>query len=486
MLKLCLLLALILPAVAEPNVEAALPRWRQLIGEAMKETGVPGCSVGVVYKGKVVLLEAYGITNVDQPSPVTPDTVFRLASCSKPLSSTAVAALVGEGKLTWSTPVHDLMPDFALRDPWVTAHLTVADCLSHRTGLPGQAGNELEELGYDQAFILRALRQLDLDNRFRSTYDYSNYGYTAGCEAAARGKYPEMMQEQLFGPAGMTSSSARYADFLKVTNPAYEHILENGKAVRRYDRAPDAQAPAGGVFSTARDLTRYLLLQLGEGSLDGKQLVAREALLETHKPFMLTGYNPATFSSGFYGLGWAVSYDRHGYTIVKHSGAFSTGSRTQLVLVPELDLGIVILCNAFPTGLPEGLSQQLLNLVEGEQADLQGVLEIDQGFRQAMAGMLGAQISYASRPSQPMPPGPASRYDGVYQNAYFGPLKVENMQVSWGPGYAIKAPLQPWDGDTFFAMFKLNDSDSPTLVRFEGSKVTLVQYDDWGTGVFTR
>lgn len=486
-LVLSLLIALMIqPALADPDMSQVLPRWRQLVKEAVARSGVPGCAVAVVYQGQVVMLEGFGVGDLEHPAPVDGDTVFRLASCSKPVATTTVAALVGEGKVSWDTPIHELDPGFALNDPWVTAHVTVRDLCSHRSGLPGQAGNELEELGWDQAHVLHALRDIPLDNRFRASYSYSNFGITAGVEAATQGKFPELVVEKVFVPLGMTRSRSRFADFEKLSNTAQEHILENGKAVRRFNRMPDVQAPAGGIYSSARDLTRFVMLHLGEGTVDGQTIVAQDALVATHQPVMLTGFNPATFSSGFYGLGWAVSYDQYGMTEVKHSGAFSTGSRSQILLIPQAKLGVVVLCNAFPSGLPEALSQALVDLTFGGQADLESVLKMNDTVGQGMAGMVDQGLSLSQRPSQPLPPGPPSRYDGTFANDYFGPARVENMQLSLGPDFKLKAPLQPWDGDTFFYQLELSDGPLVTLVRFEGDGFTLENLNDFKTGHFQR
>lgn len=485
---LLLLLLLTLPVLAEPDVKGALTRWRPIVEEAWKRSGVPGCSVAVVYRGQLVMLEGYGVTNVDQPSPVTPDTVFQLASCSKPIATTAVAALVGEGQVKFDSRMADLAPRFALGEPWVTSHITVEDLCCHRSGLPGQAGNELEELGYDQAYILHALRYVPLGDRFRASYSYSNFGITAGVEAACGGRFPEVVQAKVFAPLGMTSSSARYEDFARVPDRAMGHVLEDGKAIQRYNREPDAQAPAAGVSSTARDLVPFMLLHLQGGKIDGQQIVARKALEQTHQPLMPTGFNPATFSTGFYGMGWAVAYNRYGLTEVKHSGAFSTGSRSQILLIPEAELGIAILANAFPSGLPEGLSQTFVDLAFGSHGSLEGALELNQAVSQGMAGMVGNPLDDSQRPARARPAGDASAYDGTYANDYFGPARVQGLTLSIGPDFRVSAPLKPWDGDTFYFEVPLDDGPLITLVKFDQDRrsFTLEGLNDWDTARFVR
>ena len=136
-----------------------------------------------------------------------PFTVFQLASCSKPMASTVVAALVGEGRLSSDSRIADIGPGFQLHDPYATAEVTVADLFAHRSGLPGAAGDELEEIGYDRAEVLRRLRFAPRSSSFRAGYSYSNSGLTEGAVAAARAAtttWEDAAEQKLFRPLGIT------------------------------------------------------------------------------------------------------------------------------------------------------------------------------------------------------------------------------------------------------------------------------------------
>src|SRR5262249_49384438 len=121
-------------------------------------------------------------------------------------------------------------------------------------------------------------------------------------------------------------------------------------------RNADAQSPAGGASSTARDMAQWLRLLLNDGQHDGKQVVNKAALAETHVPASVRGVDPQTGSAGLYGLGWSRDYREHGVEW-NHAGAFAAGARTTVRLVPGARLGIVVLANAFPSGVPEGIAQ---------------------------------------------------------------------------------------------------------------------------------
>src|SRR5258708_7786931 len=156
-----------------------------LIGHVMSQTGVPGLAAAVVHDGELLYAKGFGVRDVSTGAPVDPEgaTVFQLASVSKPLSSTVVARAVGRGVVEWTDPVVGHLPLFALADPYVTEHVTLADLFSHRSGLPDHAGDLLEDLGYDQEHVLDRLR-LEPLAPFPAIWNYTNFGLTAAAAAA--------------------------------------------------------------------------------------------------------------------------------------------------------------------------------------------------------------------------------------------------------------------------------------------------------------
>lgn len=298
--------------VTAANVDAGIAALPDLIEGYLQQTGVPGVAVGVVYQDEARFLDGYGVTEVGGGAQVDADTVFQLASVSKPVASTVVSALVGEGVVTWDTKVADIDPSFALSDPWVTANVTLADLFAHRSGLADHAGDTLEDLGADREMVLHRLRYLEPGGAFRASYAYTNFGLTAAAVAAAtaaRGVWEDVSAEKLYGPAGMTRTTSRHADFMAMDNRAVGHMEQDGAWVHAYDRQPDAQSPAGGVSSSVRDMSQWLRLQLNYGLLDGEQLVGEAALGLTHLPQIVRTIpaDPSTQLAPFYGLGWNVT-----------------------------------------------------------------------------------------------------------------------------------------------------------------------------------
>src|SRR5690242_4193838 len=139
-----------------------LQRLERYVERGMDKTGVPGVAVAVVYHDKIVYLKGFGVRKAGERARIDPDTVFQLASVSKPIASTIVAALVGEHQVAWDDRIVDLDPRFRLSDPNVTQQLTIRDLLSHRSGLPTASGDALEDLGFTRPEILHQMRLIPL------------------------------------------------------------------------------------------------------------------------------------------------------------------------------------------------------------------------------------------------------------------------------------------------------------------------------------
>lgn len=160
--------AIALPGPLDAQVEAALTQLPEIARKGLDATGVPGMAIAVVYQDEIVFAEGYGVREAGTETPISADTVFQIASLSKPLSATAVSAVIAEGGVSWETPISDLLPAFSFSDPIVTETATIGDAFSHRTGLYTGAGDDLEDLGFDRDTILERLRLQPLD-AFRST-----------------------------------------------------------------------------------------------------------------------------------------------------------------------------------------------------------------------------------------------------------------------------------------------------------------------------
>src|SRR6184192_1394554 len=201
--------------VTSEQVTHAIQELEQLPQKQIQENALPGLAIAVVFQDKTVYAKGFGVRDTSARVPVGADTVFQLASLSKPIGSTVVADLVGEGKITWDSKLSVLDPTFEMFDPWVTREITIRDMYAHRSGLPAHAGDLLEDLGFTCAEILHRLRYQHPASSFRSHYAYTNFGITEGGVAAAKAyglDWEKASEEKLYRPLGMTSASSRYAN----------------------------------------------------------------------------------------------------------------------------------------------------------------------------------------------------------------------------------------------------------------------------------
>lgn len=440
--------------IPSPQVGDAVAALDTVVSDVMSASGVPGVAVAVVRNDQTVYLKGFGVRELGSDAAVDQDTVFQLASLSKPVGASVVADVVGDGTVSWDDPVTKYLPAFALSDPYVTANVTIADLYSHRSGLPDHAGDILEDLGYNQAEILARMRFLPLEP-FRAQYLYTNFGLTAAAEAvaaAAGTPWPELSRQRLYEPLGMTSTSSNFAVYEASSNKAVTHAWVDGAYVQSEVRDPQAQSPAGGVSSTAADMAKWLRMELANGTYDGQPVVDAEALATSRLPHIVAG-QPASAAArpGFYGLGIGVGTDDTGRMRYSHSGAFLLGASTAMTLLPSEDLGIVVLTNGAPQGAAEAIVASFLDLVETGSISRDWLT----AYREVMNAQFytnPSKLAAQSPPASPLPSPPLSDLTGNYTNDYYGPAQVvargQELVMILGPE-AKEFPLTHWSGLTY-------------------------------------
>jgi CubicO group peptidase (beta-lactamase class C family) len=490
-----------LPALAQTatkeKIAAALPKLEEFTRQVIDRKLVPGLSIAIVHRDEVAFLGAFGIRQIGKPEPVDADTVFQLASLSKPLASTVVSALVSDGKVSWDSRICDIDPGFALHDKLATAAVTVGDLFAHRSGLPGHVGDDIEELGFTQGEILQRLRLAKPAYSFRNGYSYSNFGLTEGAVAAARfsgWSWEEAAEEKLYKLLGMSSTSSRYSDFINRPNRAALHVPVDGSWAPFTRRNADAQAPAGGVSSSARDIAQWLRLLLANGQYEGREVITRAALQQAHVPAIVRSIDPNTGAASFYGFGWNVDYREYGVEW-SHAGAFSAGARTLVHLIPGEQLGVAILSNAFPTGVPEGIAMTFFDLVFKGEPTRDWVALANEVFEAGYKEMMKASLAYATSAASPAAALPVSAYVGDYSNDYVGNAKITESGGSpfleLGPA-GRKFPLAHFNRDVFVYTPMTEAPKARMGVSFlvgpdgKASEVTIEDLNEYGMGRLTR
>jgi len=314
---------------------------------------VPGIAVGIIKDDKLVFAKGYGVRSLTEKLPVDEHTLFGIASNSKAFTSAALAMLADEGKLKWDDKVTDYVPGFMMYDAWVTREFTIRDLLTHRSGLGLGAGDLMfwpEGGDMTREEMIHNIRYLKPVSSFRSKYDYDNNLYmVAGqvIEKVSGISWEAFIEQRIMKPLGFTTSKASYNRVVPGANMIAPHAPADGKVIQiPHDWNPTVNA-AGGIVSNITDLSKWLIMQMNDGEYgNGKKLFSKKNhdemwQLQTVIPVKAAGpYN--THFSG-YGLGWFLS-DVKGYKQVAHTGGLA-GTVTQITLLPELKLGIIVLTN---------------------------------------------------------------------------------------------------------------------------------------------
>ncbi len=454
-----------LPAQAE--IPADLDAF---VNKAMKQYNVPGAAVTVV-DGDKVFARGYGVRNADKPDVVDADTIFMLASNSKPFTAALMAIMVDRKKIGWNDHVMDYLPEFALKDEYATRMTTPKDLLAHRTGLPAFAGDNLEALGFDRAECLRKFRYMEPACSFREKANYSNPGFViAGMLAAklAGDTYENLVKKEILQPLSMSRSGVSSKDYSK-DNVADAHcpLPNGGSKVVPWDSS-DIFGPAGCITSTAKDMGRWMQMQLNDGKIDDSQVISKAGVRAMHTPAMV---DEPTFSelppidehSGLsYGLGWAM-YHYKGHEIIEKGGA-RTGMRTVVMLVPEKKIGVCVMANQNLTVLPEAIRAYILDkMVAPADTDLQAAVSKANDNLQKMFQQISS-TKQASAPTLPL-----TSYAGQYQNQMYGTVQVfeESSRLKWKAGpNKMTGPLTHVGYDTFMLAWPEGRISLPEEVTF--------------------
>ncbi|MDQ3800922.1 MAG: beta-lactamase family protein, partial [Acidobacteriota bacterium] len=283
-----------------PLARAQAADWRAFDAFANKvlaDWEVPGAAIAIVRDDRVIYAKGYGVREISTPSAASRNlnsvderTIFGVASNSKAFTSTALAMLVDEGKVSWDDKVIKHLPDFKLADDYATREITIRDLLSHRSGLPAYGGDILWWGGdYGRSDIVHRVRFVKPAYSFRSTYAYQNIPFIiAGqiIEKVSGKTWDEFVKTRILQPLKMNETTTSIRDFPPNANKTTPHFrnLESGRTFPIAWRNLDNGAAAAGLNSNVLDMANWLRLQLNEGEFEGKRLVSQKNIREIQSP----------------------------------------------------------------------------------------------------------------------------------------------------------------------------------------------------------
>jgi CubicO group peptidase (beta-lactamase class C family) len=425
-LFLLLAVAAVFPAATlaqKPGLEG----FDEFASRTIEDWQVTGAAVAVVKDGQVVHLKGYGLRNVKQSLPVTPDTLFAIGSITKSFTVTVLGTLADEGKIDWDRPVREYAPDFRLFDNAATDRATLRDLVTHRTGLPRH-----DLLWYNSPLtrsqVYQRLRYLEPGKDLRTTYQYNNLMFMTAGFLAGRltgSTWEELVRSRILAPLGMNRTNFSVADSQKDADFALPHVKVKEEIREIPFRNIDAVGPAGSINSSAREMASYLRLQLASGKYDGRQIVSPAQIRQFHSPQMATpgALRWKELGHASYGMGWSVgSY--LGRKVVEHGGAID-GFNALVSFMPGENIGLAVLVNRAGSPLPNLLSYSIYERLLGL-----GLTDWNRRFKDdeakgKSAEEEGKKSGLSPRRAGTRPSHELNEYAGEYEHPAYGIVKVE-------------------------------------------------------------
>lgn len=465
-------------ATAQRAAAKTSPDWAafdKYVAQAARDWKTPGMAIAIVHGDSVVFARGYGLREVGTTNRVDEHTRFAIGSTTKAMTVMGLAMLVEEGKLRFDDRIVDHIPEFQLSDPWVTREVTVRDLLLHRTGLPGTDAM-WTRFAFSPAEMLRRVRYIKPTASFRTEWQYQNvmYGAVAGTllERVSGMKWADFLRTRIFAPLGMTETEPLVAGILSKPNVAVPHALRNDTArVARLGNT-DSIAPAGSVWSSVSDMSKWMRFILDSGRVGSKRLVSAATFREIVTPQIRAPFEeypalelsrPSSFS---YGLGWFIQ-DYRGQTVWMHTGSIS-GMSAIIGLLPEKHMGVYVLLNLDHVELRHALMYQSFDLyIGGSARDWSG--ELRTAFNRPTPGAGGLGNVAAAARGAPVPPSlPLDRYAGTFVDSAYGTIRVTfadgklRAQLDGEP----EAELEP-AGNERFRTRPTTANQAPTVYTFD-------------------
>lgn len=413
---------------AKPLTPERVEQLKAFVSEGMRQLDVPGVGLSFIDGSKLVWAGGLGVREQGKPTPVDGDTLFMAASNTKAMTTALLARAVDAGKLRWDQPAADAYPGFKLADPDVTKSVLIKHLVCACTGMPRQ---DLEWLFADGRAPARTtfdqLGAMKPTSKFGEVFQYSNLMVGAGGFIAAAalkpGKevgaaYDESMQQLLFGPLGMKNTTFDYAKVMRGN-----HAMPHGDAFDGSTRRASMDLnytilparPAGAVWTSPRDFSQWVLMELAKGrGPDGQPVISETNWAERYKPQVMVGEDVT------YGMGLFVDR-QYGITVASHGGDM-LGFHSNMIWLPEYGVGVTILTNSDAGVLLRGpLQRKLLEVL------FDGLPEADDRLKVSIANRKAEAVKLRELLTLPVPPDAMKALAASYRSPELGSLKVQRQ-----------------------------------------------------------
>jgi CubicO group peptidase (beta-lactamase class C family) len=458
-----------------------------LVEKTLKTFDVPGIAVAVVKDGKIIHEKGYGVRSLNTKQKVDGHTLFGIASNSKAFTVAALGMLVDDGKIKWDDKVTEYIPEFKLYSPYVTEAFTIRDLLTHRSGLGLGAGDLMfwpDSNSFAIKDVIHNLRYLKPVSGFRTKYDYDNLLYIVAGEVVKRASgtsWENFIETRIMQPLGMTESAPSFSRVQNKINAIDPHAPVDGKVkVIRRDWSEVANA-AGGIYSNLNDMCKWIVMQMNNGKYGDslhKKLFSEEVHEEMWTPqTIIPVRGPSPYNTHFasYGLGWFLS-DVKGYKQATHTGGLA-GIVTQVTLIPELKLGIIVFTNqqsgAAFSAITNTIKDSYLGVIGNDWISVYNKRVI---ANEADAKKITDDIWKDINAQQKSISGKSTveLFTGSYNDPWFGDVSIsmKNNKLCFDSkkSYLLSGEMLPYKGNTFIVKWNDRSFDADAYVMFSLDK----------------
>jgi CubicO group peptidase (beta-lactamase class C family) len=452
-----------------------------VVEKTLTTFNVPGIAVAIVKDGKLIHAKGYGVSSIKTNKKVDEHTLFGVASNTKAFTAAAIGILVDEKKITWDTKVTDVIPDFKMYDPYVTQEFTVRDLLTHRSGLGLGAGDLMiwpDSSTVTKPQLIHNLRFLKPVSSFRSKFDYDNLLYIVAGDIVSRVSgmpYEDFIESRIIKPLGMTQTAASWYRLKDKSNVIDGHAPYEGKLLPVGLSFGEIANAAGGIYSNVVDMSKWVIAQINDGkygeSLD-KSLFSEAVHKEMWTPQTnLPGGSPYNTHFSAYGLGWFLS-DVNGYFQATHTGGLS-GIVTQVTILPELKLGIIVLTNQQSGAAFNAIT----NTIKDGYFDIKGKDRIKtynesrlkrEDEAKKTTDKIYADIAAIQRSTKVKPA--VKSYLGTFKDQWFGEVSISDLkgklhfEAKNAP--KLRGDMTYYKGNTFIVKWYDRSLDADAFVNF--------------------
>ncbi|MBX7169418.1 MAG: serine hydrolase [Pyrinomonadaceae bacterium] len=453
-----------------------------LVKNSMAKFKVAGFSVGVVKDGKIIYAKGFGVKSINSKASVDEHTNFAIASNSKAFTTVALAILVEEGKLKWTDKVKTYVPEFKMYDSYVTENFIIEDLLTHRSGLGMGAGDLMffpDGTDFTINDLLPVFQHFKPVSQFRTKWDYDNLLYIVAGEIIKRVTgmtWEDFVTKRILEPLKMNDSATAYDKLKSKNNLASAHSSDKGKLEILPDNKEMINGAAGGIYSNAEDMCKWMLAHLnkgkyGEGLKDTLFSVPTQRKLWKIHTVQDADPDPR-YNSHFagYGLGFRLT-DKKGNMVVDHTGGLP-GMASKVTMIPDLNLGIVVLTNTTLEGA--GIYSAVTNTIVDSYLGLNdndwiGKLTAFFENRNKTGDTVTNQVWEAVKTADKSKIN-ENDYIGIYQDAWFGKMEVfKKGDQLWIKSYRspkLNGPMMFYKANTFAIKWEFQDMNCDAFAMF--------------------